>query len=143
MANLQITASGRGSILSPLRGWFCARILVDTARDAMILFSPERIVGGSMKHIFFGTVVLCLQVTTSFAQINNATVTGTVADATGAVLPGVSITATNTNTGVMTTVLTNEAGAYTILSLLAGPARVTAHLPGFQEPHNSTVHLDS
>ena len=54
-----------------------------------------------MKNIFFLMVVLCLLATTSFGQANNATLTGTVADATGAVLPGVSITATNNGTGVV------------------------------------------
>ncbi len=47
----------------------------------------------------------------AFAQVN-ATVNGTVGDATGALIPGVEVTATNVNTGIVTTVLTNEAGSY-------------------------------
>lgn len=44
-----------------------------------------------------------------FAQVN-ATVGGTASDATGPLIPGVEVTATNINTGIVTTVLTNEAG---------------------------------
>ena len=38
----------------------------------------------------------------AFGQSTYATVSGTVADPSGAVLPGVSVTATNTGTGVVT-----------------------------------------
>jgi hypothetical protein len=51
-----------------------------------------------MKKVWLWIAVSCLLVTVSFGQINNATLTGSVADATGAVLPGVSLTATNTAT---------------------------------------------
>ena len=64
-----------------------------------------------------------------FAQSASATVSGTVADATGALIPGVTLTATNNDTGVATTVLTNEAGAYNFASLLPGVYRVGAALP--------------
>jgi hypothetical protein len=52
-----------------------------------------------MRRIFF-IVMACLLGTSAFAQINNATLTGTVADATQAVLPGVTVTATNTATAL-------------------------------------------
>jgi len=56
-----------------------------------------------------------------------------VTDPTGALLPGVTITATNTETGVATTALTNESGAYTFPSLQPGRAyTVSASLAGFQ-----------
>jgi hypothetical protein len=73
--------------------------------------------------------------------LNNATLTGTVADATKAVLPGVTITATNTATGVSATNVSNEAGAYTIQSLIPGPYTVTAELPGFQKETYANVQL--
>src|SRR5262245_53321522 len=94
-----------------------------------------------MKKVIFGMFVSLLVATTSFGQINNATLTGTAADATGAVLPGVSVTATNTATGVVATVLTNEAGAYTIQSLLPGTYTVSAELPGFQKQNYQKVEL--
>ena len=75
-----------------------------------------------MKKLFLFIITMCLFGATAFSQINNATLTGTVADATKAILPGVTITATNTATGVAISNVTNEAGAYTILSLLPGIA---------------------
>jgi hypothetical protein len=94
-----------------------------------------------MKRFFFCMVVSCLFGTAAFAQINNATLTGTVADSTKAVLPDVTITATNTATGVVETNVTNEAGAYTILSLLPGSYTVAADLPGFQKATYTNVEL--
>ena len=75
------------------------------------------------------------------SQSSNATVGGTVADATGALIPGVTITATNNATGVVTSVISNEAGAYNIASLLPGRYKVSAALPGFQTQTYSDVQL--
>jgi hypothetical protein len=66
------------------------------------------------------------------AQTTNATVGGTVTDSSGALIPGVSVTATNTQTGITTKVVTNEAGAYQFASLQTGTYNVRAELPGFQ-----------
>jgi len=86
-----------------------------------------------MKKIFFCVLVSCLAGTAAFGQLRNATLTGTVADSTGAVLPGVTVTATNTATNVAESNVTNEAGAYTILSLIPGTYTVSAELPGFRK----------
>src|SRR5215813_10587342 len=76
-----------------------------------------------------------------FGQSTSATVSGTVADASGAVLPGVSVTATNNATAVATSVVTNEAGAYNVLGLLPGTYSVSAELPGFQKQTYTNVQL--
>jgi len=68
----------------------------------------------------------------AFGQVINATLTGTVADATGALIPGVEITARNTDTGVVSNIVTNEAGTYRFQSLQPGPYEVRAALPGFR-----------
>src|SRR5262245_33757546 len=94
-----------------------------------------------MQRILMWVAVSCVFAATAFAQINNATISGTVTDATGAVLPGVSITATNNATAVATTAITNEAGAYTILSLLPATYTVSADLPGFQKQTYSNTEL--
>jgi Carboxypeptidase regulatory-like domain len=67
-----------------------------------------------------------------FAQTTNATLGGTVTDSSGALIPGVSITATNTQTGIVTKLVTNESGAYQFASLQTGTYNVRAELPGFQ-----------
>jgi hypothetical protein len=67
------------------------------------------------------------------AQVGiNATLSGSVADATSALIPGVSIVATNTATGVATDTITNESGTYRFPSLQPGNYEVKASLPGFQ-----------
>jgi hypothetical protein len=68
----------------------------------------------------------------SIAQTTNATLGGTVSDSSGALIPGVSITATNTQTGIVNTAVTNESGAYQFASLQNGRYNVRAELPGFQ-----------
>src|SRR5437870_3069540 len=79
--------------------------------------------------------LLCLVLSAhAFTQTSNATLGGTISDATGALLPGVSITATNTGTGIVNTVVSNEAGAYQFASLQTGTYTVLAELPGFQTP---------
>lgn len=53
---------------------------------------------------FLLTILLCLFLSTmTFAQSTNATLGGTVSDATKALIPGVTVTATNTQTGIINT----------------------------------------
>src|SRR5262245_61579482 len=75
------------------------------------------------------------------AQTGNGGLTGTVEDTSKALIPGVSITATNTETGVATTVITNESGAYNIPSLLPGTYKLTAELSGFRGASYTNVAL--
>src|ERR1051326_6406885 len=79
--------------------------------------------------------------TSAFAQSTNATLGGTVSDATRALIPGVTVTAMNTQTGIVTTVITNETGAYQFASLQTGIYKVTAELPGFQTQTYNEVTL--
>src|SRR5437762_13174457 len=79
--------------------------------------------------------------THSFAQTSNATLGGTVSDASGALIPGVTITATNTGTGIVTTVLSNEAGAYQFASLQTGTYKGSAELSGFRTQTYNEVAL--
>src|SRR5919204_5345001 len=86
-----------------------------------------------MNRLLIVFLVAIAMITTASAQTSNATVGGTVSDASGALIPGVSITATNTLTGIATTTLTNEAGAYNFPSLQApGTYKISAELSGFQ-----------
>ena len=65
-------------------------------------------------------------------QSSNASVTGFVQDASQAFVPGVTVTVTNTQTGITGSTVSNESGSYTILSLLPGTYKLSAVLPGFQ-----------
>src|SRR5262245_45483509 len=79
--------------------------------------------------------------TPAFTQSTYATISGTIEDATRAVLPGVSVTATNNATGVVTRVFSNEAGVYNITGLLPGVYKVRAELPAFQRKAYTDVEL--
>src|SRR5262249_5085669 len=79
--------------------------------------------------------------TLGFGQSSFATVSGTVSDSTGALIPGVTVTATNTATNVTSTILTNEAGAYNLPGLLPGVYKLTADLSGFQTQTLTDVQL--
>src|SRR5881628_423969 len=63
---------------------------------------------------------------------STAQISGTVRDQSGAVLPGVDVTATQTGTGLARSVVTNETGSYSMTSLPVGPYRLEAALPGFR-----------
>src|SRR5438105_2202165 len=79
----------------------------------------------------------CVQV---FAHSSNATLGGTFADASGALIPGVSVTATNTGTGIGTTVISNESGTYQFPPLQPGTYKVSAELSGFQpQTYNQVI----
>src|ERR1041384_2433978 len=85
-----------------------------------------------MQRFFAGAILLfALLSANAFAQTTNATLGGTVSDASRALIPGVMITATNTQTGIVNTAVTNETGAYQFASLQTGTYKVTAELPGF------------
>ncbi|HEX2833126.1 MAG TPA: TonB-dependent receptor [Thermoanaerobaculia bacterium] len=66
------------------------------------------------------------------AQDFRGAVSGTVADSTGAVLPGVTVTITNVATNVASTTVTDERGAYQVRYLNAGRYNVQAQLEGLQ-----------
>ena len=79
--------------------------------------------------------------TQAFGQSTYATVSGTIEDATRALLPGVMVTATNNATGVVASALSNESGSYNITGLLPGAYTVSADLPGFQKATYTGVTL--
>jgi outer membrane receptor protein involved in Fe transport len=65
-------------------------------------------------------------------QSSTGSISGTVADDSGAVLPGVTVTATNVATGVNRMSVSNAAGHYSIALLPPGTYRVSSELSGFQ-----------
>src|SRR5687768_10586733 len=67
------------------------------------------------------------------AQTTTSTVLGTVQDTSGAVLPGATITITNSNTGFSRTVVSGSDGTYLIPAVPAGgPYQMTFALDGFK-----------
>jgi hypothetical protein len=95
-----------------------------------------------MKKVFLAVTLLLLLLasTSAFAQVT-ASLSGTVSDATGALIPGVEVTAKNTRTGITTTNITNESGSYVILALQPGTYTLTAALTGFKTSAIGNIEL--
>ena len=72
-----------------------------------------------------------LGASSAYAQAT-AQITGVVSDAQGAVLPGVDVTAIQTETGVKRSTVTDANGLFTLTNLPMGPYRVEAMLAGFR-----------
>ena len=68
-----------------------------------------------------------------FAQGSTAAISGVVHDSTGGVVPGVSVTVKQTESGLTRTVQTTENGGYGMSSLPVGPYEVTAEKLGFKQ----------
>src|SRR3954465_9744460 len=68
-------------------------------------------------------------------------ITGVVTDASGAVMPGASVTVTNTQTNAARTVQTNTAGSYVFPTLLPGVYNVKVGVQGFQTKIANNVEL--
>jgi len=76
----------------------------------------------------------------TFAQVN-ATVGGTVTDASGAVIASVAVSAKNNSTGIVTNTSTNATGAYDFSSLQPGTYTLTATISGFRTATLNNVTL--
>jgi Carboxypeptidase regulatory-like domain len=86
-----------------------------------------------MKRLLWTTFVLiCACAPAVVSAQTTAAIRGTVSDETGALLPGVEVTARNVNTGIETLRISNETGTYTVPSLQPGTYNLSASLPGFQ-----------
>ena len=86
-----------------------------------------------MCHWLVGMFVLVSVATTSAQSVSTAQINGTVRDQSGGGLPGVTITATQTDTGLTRTAVSDEAGSYILQNLPIGPYRFEAELQGFRK----------
>lgn len=90
------------------------------------------------KGIFFGLALFAVLALNFFitasaqAQVVGATLSGTVTDVSGAVIPNASVLIKNTATGVTRGVTTNSAGLFTAPNLLPDNYRVTFSAQGFE-----------
>src|SRR2546425_8516044 len=87
-------------------------------------------------------LLLCLlwALPNAHAQVASS-ITGSVTDPTGAVIPGATVTATNEGTNVPVSRQTNSDGLYLIPELLPGFYTVTAEAKGFTKLVNQRVEL--
>ncbi len=85
-------------------------------------------------------MLLCLA-TSSHAAVGGS-ISGTVKDPTGAVVPKATVTATNTDTGVRQVVTTNDTGAYSFPSLPVGHYDIDINMPEFTPYRRAGVTID-
>jgi hypothetical protein len=79
---------------------------------------------------------------TGWAQVDTATVVGTIRDSSGAVVPNVTITATEMDTGIKLTVKSSTDGTYALTPLQIGRYAVSAQATGFQPERRENIVLD-
>src|SRR4051794_30615665 len=87
------------------------------------------------------TTLLCA--TFAFAQFDSASVSGAIRDASGAILPGVTVRLTNAGNGVARDAITNESGLYTFANVPVGDYRIAAALQGFKSITQDGVRVSS
>jgi hypothetical protein len=75
------------------------------------------------------------------AQVVGATLSGTISDTSGAVLPGAQVSIKNVSTGVQSSSATNSSGLYRAPNLLAGAYELTFSAPGFKTEVRSGIIL--
>jgi len=88
-----------------------------------------------MRRLVLSLLAVLALASSAFGQSQaiNGTIEGTVVDPSGAVLPGVTVTLTNTNTGTVRSVVTNDRGIYRAPLLPLGTYSVVAELEGFKK----------
>ena len=77
--------------------------------------------------------VLFLTAAPARAQVDRATLAGSVSDSNGGVIPGATVSVTSLATGVAAHQVTNETGAYQVANLIPGKYRVDVELSGFKK----------
>ena len=85
------------------------------------------------RLVLFVSLLAVLCIVPVYAQPANGTMTGVVKDASGASVPGVTVTVTNQATGATKTAHTTSDGSFTVADLPPGAYSVTADLLGFRK----------
>ena len=96
----------------------------------------------SIALAVFGMVAMLAVPSTGSAQAVTGTLLGNVTDASGAAVPGATVTATETQTNISRTAVSNEAGYYIFSSLQNGIYSVETELQGFSKVIRENVRVD-
>ena len=91
--------------------------------------------------MFVTAVLLCSS--SARAQLLYGTITGNIIDSTGAALPGVTVQARNTGTGVVKNAVTDERGTFVFSDLVSGVYDVSFELSGFRTLSQRGIRVDS
>ena len=92
--------------------------------------------------VALSVALFCLLIGLAFAQLLTGTISGTVTDASDAIVPGVAVTIVNADTAVTVwRSVTNESGVYRAPSLPVGRYNVIAEFAGFKRAEVSGINL--
>lgn len=91
--------------------------------------------------VLFSTLILFAF--SALAQTNRGGISGTVTDATGAIVPGATVTVTNIGTNQSVRLTTSAEGVFTATSLEPVLYRVTVEAPGFKKALFAQVKVDT
>ncbi len=87
-----------------------------------------------MRRVLTVVALLTLALSSvAFAQVDRATITGTVTDSGGAVIAGATVTITNLATNVAIRQPTTETGSYLLVNLIPGKYQIDVELTGFKK----------
>jgi Carboxypeptidase regulatory-like domain len=102
-----------------------------------------KMIAGLLAGVVLGLCVL-LSLNVNVAQADNlyGSIRGTITDQSGAGVPGVTITATNTATGVTQQLTSGNDGSYNFLQLAIGDYSLRAEKSGFEAFTATRIHLD-
>jgi hypothetical protein len=109
-----------------------------------VAFTGKGLCTQGAKSAFF----LCLVFASIFRYpelihaASGGSVSGTIRDGTGAVVPKASVTATNTDTGARQIVQTNSSGTYSLPSLAVGNYNIDVAAPGFAPYRRANIPVD-
>ena len=92
--------------------------------------------------LFMAFTCLISTALTTLAQVDTASVVGTIRDSSGAVLAGATVTATNVDTGVKTAVQSGPDGNYVITPLKIGNYSLSAEASGFRKEVRQSIVLN-
>src|SRR5882672_3929338 len=85
-----------------------------------------------LRRCGFSLVILCLAVRILLSQATTATLTGTVRDPSGSVVPNAAVILRNESSGDIRRTATNSDGYYSIVAIPAGTYAISVEAAGFQ-----------
>lgn len=96
----------------------------------------------SLRLSRFATFLLCSASTYCYAQANNAEITGTVSDSSGAVIAQANVQVVDVDTQATRTVQTSSVGSYVLTQLQPGHYSVSFHKDGFADQTQTAINLE-